>query len=239
MSTPDTMAIPAATNDPWEMEVGTGGSDYENCPPGNYPGNVVALIDVGMQQETSKDGEAFQARKLVVAFKLVKKDSKGKPFVVAERYTWSMRDNSNFYALASGLTGRKFAQGETFSPKSIAGMPCMVQIIARDGRDKKGNARTYSNIGSVAQFPEGLPFPTVDSPPLCWSVREGKPLPDVSWVPRVYGDDVAKMVRESDEYAKGLIPEVKPLTPAEVDRRTRPMTQDEVELGAGMDEIPF
>ncbi len=213
MNTTDTTTTPAATNDPWEMEVGAGGSDFETCPPGNYPGNVVALLDVGMQQETSKDGEAFMARKLVVAFRLTKKDSKGKPFIVAERYTWSMKDNSNFYALACGLTGRKFAQGETFNPRSLAGIPCMIQMASKEGKDKKGNARTYCNIASVAQFPEGLPFPTVDSPPLCWSVRERKPLPDVSWVPKVYGDDISKMVRESDEYQKGLIPEVRAAAP--------------------------
>ncbi len=220
----ETPSTPATPSDPWEMEVGAGGSDFESCPPGNYPGNVVALIDVGHQHETSKDGEAFMARKLVVAFKLAKKDSKGKPFIVAERYTWSMKDNSNFYALAAGLTGKKFAQGEKFNPKALAGIPCMVQMASKDVVSKKdGKTKTYTNIAGVAQFPEGLPFPTVDSSPLCWSVGEGKPLPDVSWIPRVYGDDVAKMVRESDEYAKGLVPEAKavtPLTPMEVAAQT-------------------
>ncbi len=211
----ETPTTPTTPNDPWEMEVGAGGSDFESCPPGNYPANVVALIDVGIQHETSKDGEASLAHKLVVAFRLTKQDSKGKPFVVAERYTWSMKDNSNFYDVVCGLTGKKFAQGEKFNPKTIAGMPCMVQMASKEGKDKKGQPRTYCNIASVAQFPEGLPFPVVESPPLCWSVSEGKPLPDVSWIPRVYGDDIAKMVRESDEYAKGLVPEARAADPIE------------------------
>ncbi len=212
-----TQVTPTPTStDPWEMEVGAGGGDFEQCPPGNYPGNVVAMIDVGHQHETDKDGTGYLARKLVVAFKLTKRDSKGKPFIVAERYTWSMKDNSNFYSLACGLTGKKFQQGEKFNPKSIAGMPCMVQMASKDVISKKdGKTKTYTNIAGVAQFPEGLPFPTVDSPPLCWSVAEGKPLPDVSWIPRVYGDDVAKMVRESDEYQKGLVPEARAATPVE------------------------
>ncbi len=215
MNATETNVPPTTASDPWEMEVGAGGGDFEQCPPGNYPGNVVALIDVGHQQETSKDGERYLARKLVVAFKLAKKDSKGKPFIVAERYTWSMKDNSNFYGVVCGLTGRKFAQGEKFNPQSIAGMPCMVQMAGKEGKDKKGNTKTYVNIAGVAQFPEGLPFPAVDSPPLCWSVAEKKPMPEMAWIPRVYGETVEQMVRESDEYAKGLIPVAVPLTPIE------------------------
>jgi hypothetical protein len=99
--------------------------------------------------------------------------------VLADRQTWSMSNNSNFYALVTNLTGPK-KEGERFDPRVLAGMPVMVQVTNNTVTDKKGKDKTYHNIGTVAQFPEGLPFPTPSRPPLIWSVMEGKPVPDVS-----------------------------------------------------------
>lgn len=209
----------ATSHDPWEMEVGSGGSggDYVLCPAGNYPANIVGMLDVGHQDETKQDGSPYQSRKLVVAFRLAKKRPDGKPFILAERYTWSMKDNSNFYALACGLTGQKFKDGEKFNPKSILGACCMVQVTNATVT-KNGKEKTYHNIGGVAQFPEGLPAPAVDMAPLAWSVMEGKPLPDVSWVPFVYGDSIQKMVESSAEFRAGKIPSAKPATPSETEK---------------------
>lgn len=192
--------------DPWEMKVGgSSGGDYVLCPAGNYPANIIGMMDVGHQDETNDKGEAYQSRKLVVIFRLTKKRPDGKPFILAEKYTWSMMNVSNFYALACGLTGIKYKEGEKFNPKSILGICCMVQVSNASG--KKDANKTYHNIASVAQFPEGLPCPTLDSPPFVWSVMEGKPLPDTSWIPFIYGESVKKLVELSAEYKAGKVPE--------------------------------
>jgi hypothetical protein len=206
MSATAEMTTAAVPGDPWEMEVGAGGSggDYVLCPAGNYPANIVAMIDVGHQNEINDKGETYLSRKLVVAYRLTKKRPDGKSFVLAERYTWSMKSNSNFYTLACGVTGQKFKDGEIFNPKSILGICCMVQVANSSG--KKDASKTFHNITSVAQFPEGLPCPVVDSPLLAWSVLEGKPLPDVSWIPYVYGDSIPAMVESSKEWKDGKVP---------------------------------
>jgi hypothetical protein len=206
MSATAEMTAPVVASDPWEMEVGAGGSggDYVLCPPGNYPANIIGLVVVGHQDETNDKGESYQSLKLVLAFRLAKKRPDGKPFILAEKYTWSMKNTSNFYALACGLTGKKYQDGEKFNPKSILGICCMVQVANASG--KKDPSKTYHNIAGVAQFPEGLPAPMVDSPPLAWAVFDGKPLPDVSWIPHVYGESVAKMVESSAEWKAGKVP---------------------------------
>ena len=99
-----------------------------------------------------------------------------------------MNDSANWYKLVSGLTGKKFAEGDKFDPRSVLGMPCMLMItnsiVSREGKDK-----TYHNVESIAQFPDGFPFPTQYRPPVCWSILEGiDKMPPLGWVPYIYGE---------------------------------------------------
>jgi hypothetical protein len=212
MSTDVQNSVPTpAIDNPWEIPVTTGGGgDYELCPAGNYPGTIIALIDAGFHDaQNQKDGSTYQRRILIIAFEITKRNKDGKPFVLADRQTWSMSNNSNFYALVTNLTGPK-KEGERFDPRVLAGMPVMVQVTNNTVQDRKGKDKVYHNIGTVAQFPEGLPFPTPSRPPLIWSVMEGKPVPDVSWLPYVYGETVAGIIASSHEYKAGRVPQSRP-----------------------------
>jgi hypothetical protein len=195
-------AVPPAAADPWQMEVGSGGGqgDYVLCPAGNYPATIVGLFDVGFQDDTKSDGSPTQTRKLCVAFELAKKRPDGTPFVLAERYTWSMRDNSNFYGLVCNMTGAKFREGDKFDPRALVGQPCMVQV--NNSQSKKDPSKTYHNIGGVAQFPEGLPAPTATIEPLVYSVHQGTEPPACRWMPYIYGESVHDMARNSAELRK-------------------------------------
>lgn len=191
--------------DPWSMEVTTGGGgEYELCPPGNYPGCICAMIDVGSHDANDKDGKPYQRRLLVLAYELSEKKKNGEPFILAERYTWSMSNNSNFYTLAVNLTGPK-KEGERFDPRSLLGMYVMVQVTNQQ-TSKNGKTKTYHNIGTVAQFPKGLPFPQTVRKPIAWSVMQNEPPPDTSWLPYVYGESVSKMIEASHEFHAGKVP---------------------------------
>jgi hypothetical protein len=200
-----TAMMDGTTYDPWSMEVKTaGGGEYELCPAGNYPACICAMIDVGNHDANDKDGKPYQRRQLVLAFELAKKRKDGTPFVLAERYTWSMSNNSHFYTLATNLTGAK-REGERFDPRVLLGKFVMVQVTNNEST-KNGKTKTYHNVGAVAQFPEGLPTPQSVRTPVAWSVMQDEPPPDTGWLPYVYGESVAKMIENSHEFRAGRVP---------------------------------
>lgn len=195
-------------SNPWDMKVGSGGSsDYQYvlCPAGNYPGTIVGLYDIGHQHVVAQDGRQMDVRKLVLVFELVEKRPDGKPFVLAERYTWSMRDNSKFYPLVVNITGTKFKDGDSFNPLTLIGMPVMVSVTNTQNGDK-----TYHNVGGVARYPKNFPAPPDPvTVPQAWSVLEGKPFPhEADSLPYIYGKPIRALAEESAEWKKiGVIPQ--------------------------------
>lgn len=198
MSATMTQNQPATTNDPWTMEVGSGGGggEYVLCPPGNYPGVIVGIFDIGFQTVKTKDKGEKQIRKLVLVYELAKQKPDGKPFVMGESYTWSMNDNSNFYALAAGVTGKQFKTGDVFNPLYLLDGPVMVNVTNSANGDK-----TYHNINSVNQFPDGFPAPKAVNKPMSWSVRSGEPFPaGTDWLPFIYGKSIKTLAESSSEF---------------------------------------
>lgn len=193
----------------WEQEAAKGGEqgEWETCPAGSFPASIVGLFDIGTQTEFNRQkNEAYDVRQLILVLELQKNDSKGNHFIKAEKFTWSLRDNSNWCALVTGLTGRKFVEGEKFDPRKLVGHPCMATVVHTAGTTKKGKATTYANLQTIAPYPDGFPIPKDYRPPVIWSVLEGKPLPDVSWVPNVYGKSLETLVENSKEWAAGKVP---------------------------------
>lgn len=197
--------------DPWTLEAKKGGGgeggDFETCPAGNYPGTVVGLFDVGSQPAQKKDGTPFQRHDVVIVFELAKKDSAGRPFVMANRYTFSLHEKATFYVVACNLAGKKFGDGERFSVLSILGRPCMVQVTNTTA-EKNGKPRTYANVGTVTSYPDEFPPIKPTREPVAWTVAAGRPLPDTSWIPYVYGKSIRDLVQMSDEYKAGQVPTI-------------------------------
>jgi hypothetical protein len=190
--------IPA---DPWMMTVGGGGGggDYVACPPGNFPGTLVGIFDIGHQEEKDMNtGGTVEKRKIVLAYELSKKKPDGSPFVLAQRQTWSMHEKANFYKLVTNITGAKFKEGEKFNPLSLLGLPVMVNVTNTTSGDK-----TYHDIGNISQFPEGFSVPTPTHKPISWSVLIGIPFPDdLTWVPFIYGKSIKELAEASSEVKK-------------------------------------
>lgn len=199
---------------PWEMTVGKGGTgggggEYVLCPANNWTGIIVGMFFVGHENEKNDKGQYVDRPKFVIAFELTKKKPDGSRFVLSQKYTFSMKDNSNFYALASNVTGKQYNDGDPFDPRSLLGMPCTVSVTHNKG--KKDPTKTYHNVGAVTQWgsedddgnPKPRPEPVIS--PIAWSIYDGKPLPDVQWVPYVYGESIASLVERSSEWKAGKL----------------------------------
>jgi hypothetical protein len=195
-------------DDVWEQEVTKGGQgtgEFELCPAGNYPATIIGLIDVGTHEKENDDKELYDSRQLVLVVEAQKLTTKGARFIFSKLFTWSMRDNSNWYKLVCGLTGRKFSEGEKFDPRKVLGMACFANVTHQDSASKKtGKTKTYHNLENITQFPEGFPAPTEHRDLIAWSVKEGAPMPALGWVPPVYGQSIEKLVNLSKE-ARGLL----------------------------------
>ena len=188
----------------WEMEVAeSSGGDFTPCPAGNYPATIVGLFDIGHQPETRKDQKTgavseVEVRKLVLVYELSKKAPDGRPFVMGDRVTWSMRDNSNFFKLVTNVLGERFNPGQKFTPTRLLGKAVMVNVTNTE-KDDKG--KFFANVGNVSSFPEGFPEPTPAHASILWSVLDGTPFPTSAgpWLPFIFGKTISALAAESAE----------------------------------------
>ena len=189
------------------------GGMFETCPAGTHPGTVVALFDCGTHDSgfTNKDGSRKNSRYLFVALELAKTDSNGKPFVFLHRYTWSMHVDSNWRAMVEVLTGRKFADGEQFDPRTLVGTPVMVSVVHDTKKDK-----TYHSAAGLTRFPDAFPRPTQTLGGGAWSVLSGDPFPASckGWLPFYYGESIDMIAAQAIEL-RGTQPQAQaPAPPA-------------------------
>jgi hypothetical protein len=190
------MATATNANDVWDMTVGgnNGAGDYVACPPGNHPGTIVGLFDVGTQDESSPQGPK-KIHRLIMVFELVKKRPDGAPFVVMRRYTKSLNEKSNLYKELCNLLGARLKDGEKFNPSKLVGFPILVSVANTQSGD-----RTYHDVTSIAQYPEGFPPIAPTYPKVVWSVLTGEPFPEgLGWLPYVYGKSIKELAESSDE----------------------------------------
>ena len=183
----------------WVQEASSGqGGVFETCPAGNHPGTIVALFDVGTHDSgfLDKNGNRKWTRYLFVAIELVVTDSTGKPFVMLERYSWSMHSDSKWRELVEALVGRKFSDGEQFDPRTLVGRPVLASVI----HEAKGD-KTYHRVSGLSGFPAGFPAPIQTLGGGAWSVMTGDPFPAscVAWLPRHYGEPLDQIAAGSQE----------------------------------------
>jgi hypothetical protein len=198
---------PAETFDPFEMTVPEPqtSANFEPCPPGNHVATIVGVFDVGTHSE-EYEGKHKDQKKMVICFELQKTKADGKHFIVSKSYTMSMGDKSNWFKFVTGITAQRFKSGDKFTARSMVGVPCMIMMTNEKKTDGE-KERIFEKVESIAQYPEGLPIPTTYRPPVIWSPHYGTPLPDTSWVPKIYGDSVKDLVEQSKEFQAGKVAE--------------------------------
>lgn len=185
----------------WTVEPTTGdGEAGPLCPAGTFPAVVVAIIDVGTHTQADiTTGAPRDLRKLVVAYELGYQNPDGSPFVFAEKLTVSMHDRAILAARYTSIVS-SIVPGVTPNLAALLGRQCSVGIAHTTG--SKGD-RVFANIESVSAPIHGMPPVAPRRQPFVWRMDGGTPLPDVTWVPKLFRDSVADLLAQSHERRGG------------------------------------
>jgi hypothetical protein len=176
------------------------GEDFELPPPGLQPATMVALVDMGTQDDEF-DGKPIERKTIYLAWELMTKDVDGDPFLIGEAFTDSFSKKAKYRKLIEGWRGKSFADGETFDPFVLLGLKCVLSLTA--GLSKAG--KKFVNITSVATPMQGQAIPDPVHQPFffhlsTWNDPNGNPIPD--WMPRTYGKLVFDVIKKSHEWLR-------------------------------------
>ena len=124
-------------------------TEYEKPEAGSYNARCVSIIDLGTQ-ESNYNGEVKLAHKIMVRWELLGDDNRttsGKPFIVGERYTFSMHSKATLRRVLESWRGRPFTAEEEagFDLKNVLGKDCLLNII-----HNVSNGKTYANVAAVS-----------------------------------------------------------------------------------------
>jgi len=184
---------------PWSIKAssGGGGEAYAPCPAGNYPATVVGIFDVGTQANNYQ-GEEKNAVQIVILYELDELDGQGKPFVLWQRFTYSLNTKSNFAKWVQAISGKALTDGEVVNVLGFATLPVMVQVGHKEV-SKDGKTRAYHYVVSVSQLPKKMKpaEPTLET--VVWSARTAEEFPDRDWYPRIYGETIRQIAENSRE----------------------------------------
>lgn len=176
----------------------TGGADYENAPAGNHPAVLVAIIDLGTQENNFTPGETKLQHRCFWVWELVgsrKKD--GKPFTAGMELTFSMHEKSKMRKFVQARTGTTLPDSIDYDITQELGQPCLLRMIATKNGDKE-----YVNVDGPSGLVTGMPVPVATLPKFAWNIADwkaGTPISFPEWVPFSYGTSIEDIVCDSAE----------------------------------------
>src|SRR5215469_5892089 len=135
---------------------------YTLVPAGNHVGICFQVVDLGTQVEEYQ-GSKSTRRKVRIAWELPEeKMDDQRPFMISQKYTWSMQENAKLRAVLESWRGVPFKESDFddktgFDIKQVLGKACMINIVHVVSK----NGRTYSNITAVTR-----PHKSIKVPPL-------------------------------------------------------------------------
>ena len=123
-----------------------------------YPSYVVQLIDLGLQPQKAYQGkDKPPAQEIMITYELsdcFMVDENGDELEDKPRWVSETLPLYGLFADKAKSTKRYYAldPNEDFEGdfSKLVGMACNVTIVNNEGKDGKGNARVYSNVGNVA-----------------------------------------------------------------------------------------
>ncbi len=189
----------AAPPDPFRMKASSGGGgDYDLCPAGNHPAILLGLIDLGTHEDEYK-GKKFDARNVALVFELTAEmRPSGEPFVLAKQFRLAFTESSNLRKLVEGWRGKKFEADEEFDLTVLVDKPCLVNVSHRKSGDK-----TYHEIAGVTAVPRGMAVPKRTRDVICYQADPAEAPPEFDWLPYIFGESIADIVRRSREFKGG------------------------------------
>jgi hypothetical protein len=145
--------------------------DFTPPPAGTHLAVCYRFIDLGTQ-EGSYQGKVTHQRKVLIGWELPDELMEdGKPFIVQQRYTWSMSEKANLRKHLESWRGKAFEERDFgpggFNIKNVLGKPCVLTIVheTKDGK-------TYANISSVGKPMKGMAAPEPINPVVYFSLED-------------------------------------------------------------------
>lgn len=129
---------------------------YTPCPEGSYPAICIQVVELGMQPGYQGGPDKAQ---VYLAFETVGTErDDGQPHVLGKRYTVTLFEKGNLYAVIHALLGR-VPPAREFNPEALLGKACLAQVVHRERADGSVNAV----VSSVVPMPKGMGVPTPEN----------------------------------------------------------------------------
>lgn len=190
----------------WKQRAGKGG-DYEHPPAGNHPAVLVAMIDMGTQEQEFH-GEIKEQHRAYFVWELVNEKMKsGKSHVIGMDLTVSMNERAKLRAWIQARIGRPIQDGEEYDISQELGQPCLLNVVEKNG---------YPKVDGMSAVPKGMAVARATYPAISWHLDDysetGKiDLPN--WIPWLYGKPIEEHIRQAGELT-GRTERPEPSSPA-------------------------
>lgn len=181
------------------------GGDYESCPAGNHPGVCIGLIDLGTHWESFQGGPEKKQRKVLFVWEVdVGEEGKVDRKVIGRDFNLTMREDgtvaygnkSNIRKLLEGWRGKEYGPDEDIDPEAVVGKGCLVSVKSKITANKK----EISVVDSVSALPKGMKPFKPENPIVKYSADSEDGAPDQKWLPRVFGEEIHKILERSLEW---------------------------------------
>jgi len=199
-----------ANSNPFAPKATNKSADFEQCPAGNYPGLLVALIDEGTHYASYQNQPERKVRKIFFVFEVEApgKDGADRRFYIGADFSMGydsagglvMGKKSNLRKLMEGWSGKPYADGEVPEFTKALGRPCLINVI----HEPRGD-RSYARLASVSRPVKGMAAITPTRSPFSYIADSKDPVPGASddekseWLPRVYGERIHTIIGRSLE----------------------------------------
>lgn len=172
-----------------------GGTDYEKPPVGNHPAVLVAMIDMGSQEQEFQGNVTYPHRAYFVWELVTEKMSgtKGVNHVIAIDLTVSLNLKAKLRQWIEARVGKQMPEDAEYDISKELGQPCLLDVIA----NKKG----YPVVNGMKAVPKGMKVDPPQRTPIAITLDEYKANPAIipDWVPYCYGEPLADVISRCQE----------------------------------------
>ena len=178
----------------------TSNQAVEVPPAGSHPAVLVGLIDLGTHQRTYQGQDQGEAPQIYLVWELTSEPCPGtnRNHVLGRQFTNSLNKKAKLRLFIESWSGRQLQEGEEFDYSKMLGKSCLLNVVHKQSGDY-----TNANIESVSKPPKGMTVPPAKIETYSWEIGCGKPLPELPWLPPIFGKSVKQVIEASREYTNG------------------------------------
>lgn len=182
----------------WKVRASKGGDgNYEKAPPGNHPAVLVAMVDMGTQENEFK-GEVTEQHRVFFVWELVtEKTQAGKNHLIGIDLTLSLNEKAKLRGWVEARLGRPLREDEEYEVSQELGQPCLLNVVEKNG---------YPKIGGVSAVPKGMTVQPATYPLTTWHLGQYEQTGKIEipgWIPWLYGEPLSAHISRCQEIAEG------------------------------------